>query len=48
MQEIAKAISNMPKSNEKKRIVIITQGANPVIMANGKFGLFITDKQYMY
>lgn len=36
VQEIAKAISNMPKSNEKKRIVIITQGANPVIMANGQ------------
>lgn len=33
--EIAKAISNLPKLNNKKRIVIITQGRDPVIIAIG-------------
>jgi adenosine kinase len=35
IKEIAKAISNMPKLNDKKRIVIITQGDKPVILAIG-------------
>ena len=35
IKAIAKAISNLPKLNEKKRIVIITQGSNPVIYAIG-------------
>ena len=35
--EIAKAISKMPKLNDKKRTVIITQAADPVICAIGSF-----------
>jgi adenosine kinase len=35
IKEIAKAISNLPKLNEKTRIVVITQGALPVIMVIG-------------
>jgi len=35
VEEIAKAISKMPKNNDKKRIVIITQGPEPIIMATG-------------
>ena len=35
IQEIAKAISNLPKLSDKKRIVIITQGDKPVILAIG-------------
>lgn len=33
--QIAKEISNMPKLDDKKRIVIITQGEKPVVMAIG-------------
>jgi adenosine kinase len=40
IKAIAKAISKMPKQNNKKRIVIITQGDKPVILANGKLGIF--------
>jgi len=35
VEEISKAISNMPKLNEKKRIVIITQGHNPIVLTIG-------------
>jgi adenosine kinase len=34
IHEIAKAIANLPKLNNKKRIVIITQGSNPVVYVN--------------
>lgn len=33
--EIAKAISKLPKKNDKKRIVVITQGEKPVVLVHG-------------
>jgi len=35
IKEIAKNISNLPKLNGRKRIVIITQGQDPVVLAIG-------------
>lgn len=36
IEQIALKISNLPKLNmEKKRLVVITQGENPVIVARG-------------
>lgn len=35
VHEIAKEISKMPKLNNKQRIVVITQGDKPVILAIG-------------
>ena len=32
---IAKAISNMSSVSDKKRVVVITQGADPIIVATG-------------
>ena len=34
---IAKAISNMSSVSEKKRVVVITQGADPIIVATGLY-----------
>jgi hypothetical protein len=50
MKKIATTISNLPKKNEnRKRIVIITQGADPVIVAIGKqFHLFLIEIRIRY
>ena len=34
---MAKAIAKMPKLNDKKRIVVITQGDKPVVCVIGNF-----------
>lgn len=40
LKEIALKIMNIPKKNDKrKRIVIITQGNHPVLLAKGEFVL---------
>jgi adenosine kinase len=45
MKKIATTISNLPKKNEnRKRIVIITQGADPVIVAIGKQSHLLLDR----
>lgn len=35
--QIALTISEIPKNNQRKRLVIITQGENPVIAARGQY-----------
>lgn len=35
IHEIARSISNLPKLNDRTRIVVITQGDKPVLLARG-------------
>lgn len=45
---IAQSISNLSKLNEKKRIVIITQGEKPVILAIGNWLLKLSSIIFKY
>lgn len=49
VEEIAKAISKMPKEGDKKRTVIITQGSEPIVLAIGdevkKFNVLKIDQE---